>query len=362
MKVLYDHQIFAAQKFGGISRYFSEISNPILDGVDTEIINHLDFPNFHQNLFSKGIRFAKNKLKINYLLPENLFPQIPIDRLIKNDFDIFHPTYYDPYFFPHIKKPFVLTVYDMIHELYPEYFGLDESICVNKRFLCEKADLILAISETTKKDLIQIYNIDESKIQVTYLGSDFDKVKPIRPLVNSEIENFILFTGSRGIYKNFYFMLRALVDFMINDKSLKLVCTGHPFSEMELNYFKKLGIDKNIFHVYANLDNELAWLYQNALFFIFPSLYEGFGIPILEAFASKCPVISSNGGSLKEIGGKGVRFFNPKCIMELQDAVSDLMFNSETRQNLIHNGLIELEKYSWEKCRKETNNAYKSLV
>lgn len=362
MKVLYDHQIFAAQKFGGISRYFREISLPCNLGFDSEIINHQEFSNSQQSFVSRGISSLKQKLKLNFQVSNKTFPQVLLDRLGNSNFDVFHPTYYDPYFLSYIKKPFVLTVYDMIHELYPEYFGLDDPISINKRLLCEKADLIFAISETTKKDLIEIFKIDESKIHVTLLGSDFNKVNPIKPLVNEELSNFILFTGQRGVYKNFYLMVRGLSEFMLIDKSLKLVCTGHPFSKLELDYFKGLGIDKNLIHVYSKDDGELAWLYQNALFFIFPSLYEGFGIPLLEAFASKCPVISSNGGSLFEIGGNGVRFFNPKSITELQDSVSDLLFNLNTRQNLIFNGLKELEKYSWDKCRIETIKGYNSLT
>ena len=362
MKVLFDHQIFQAQKFGGISRYFSKISNLKYQGVDTEIIDHHNFQKVEikKDILSKGIRFSKRKMGIDK--PKDKYPSILTNRILRNDFDIFHPTYYDSYFLKYLKRPFVLTVYDMIHEIYPEYMGINDKTSELKKELCQKADAIIAISETTKVDLIEILKIDESKITTTFLGSGFDKVAALGFGQNEDLHNYILFTGNRSIYKNFYFMVNAIAEFLLNDKTLKLVCTGKLFTEKEVEYFKARGIEDSIIHIYAKSDGELAWLYQNARCFIFPSLYEGFGIPILEAFASQCPVISSTGGSLKEIGGKGVKYFDPKNQKELKIALSDVLFNKTTREALVKNGIEEFQKYSWDKCRDETLNVYKSVM
>lgn len=366
MKILYDHQIFKAQKFGGINRYFNEISQ--LKNVETEIINHLNFPpenpsnQVKTDLISRGIRFSKRQMGIqNKIEQKPAFPTILTDRISKNDYDIFHPTYYDPYFLEYVNKPFVLTVYDMIHEIFPEYFGINDHTSVNKKLLCEKANAIIAISETTKQDLIELLKIDETKITTILLASDFDKVAPTKPEQSEELENYILFTGQRWAYKNFYFMLNSIAEFLLNDKNLKLVCSGSQFNNAELLFIKNLGIEKQVIHYYSKTDHELAWLYQNALCFIFPSLYEGFGFPMLEAFASKCPTISSNGGSLKEIGGKGAYFFSPKNSKELKTALSDVLFNKSTRESLVENGLIEFQKYSWNRCKERTFDVYKSI-
>lgn len=364
MKILFDNQIFQAQKYGGISRYFNEISNLKVYGVDTEIINHNNFSKvkIKKDVISRGIRYSKRKLGIDKPMTINNYPEILTERIILNDFDIFHPTYYHTYFLNYLKMPYVLTVHDMIHEIYPEYFYFKDRTSLLKKELCDKADAIISVSETTKIDLLEIFKTDENKITTTLLGSGFDKVNPLKPSKTEDLYNYILFTGNRSSYKNFYFMINAISEFFLSDKTLKLVCTGNPFTINELQYFKDKKIGENITHVSPKSDSELAWLYQNALCFIFPSLYEGFGIPILEAFASKCPVISSTGGSLKEIGGKGVNFFNPKSQKELKIALADVLYNNSTKEKLIKNGLYEFQKYSWDKCRKETFDVYKSLI
>lgn len=367
MKILYDHQIFKAQKFGGISRYFNEISH--IDKAETEIINHLDFPVEatpptikRDNILFRGVRFSKRKLGIKNEVNFNpKHPEILTEKLLKGDYDIFHPTYYDPYFLDYVKKPFVLTVYDMIHEIYPEYFGLNDRTTVHKKLLCDKAQSIIAISETTKQDIIDILQVDESKITSILLASNFDQIVPEKPVKSEHLENYILFTGQRWIYKNFYFMLQSISEFLLTDKTLKLVCSGSPFTMEECLFIKNLGIENQVIQYYSKDDHELAWLYQNALCFIFPSLYEGFGFPLLEAFASKCPTISSTGGSLKEIGGSGAYFFNPKDTNELKTALSNVLYNQNVREDLIKNGLVEFDKYNWDYCREKTLKVYSSI-
>jgi glycosyltransferase involved in cell wall biosynthesis len=157
-------------------------------------------------------------------------------------------------------------------------------------------------------------------------------------------------------------MAQNLVEFFKHDPDLKLVCTGYCFTIDELNFFKQLGIDKNIIQINISEDEQLSWLYKNAICFIFPSLYEGFGFPILEAFSSGCPVVCSNGGSLKEIGGKAVAFFDPKDSIDFKTKLSEVLYNKNVRDNMILNGFNEYKKYSWEKCRTETINVYKSII
>ncbi len=250
----------------------------------------------------------------------------------------------------------------MIHEIFQEYFSISDPTSRNKRLLCENAAAIIAISENTKKDLVEIFNIPESKVHATQLASDFNKVLPSTPLNGEGLQNFILFTGTRWGYKNFYFCVTALSEILKKDPALKLLCTGHPFDIHEQEFFRDLGIQNQVVHIYLKDDRELAWAYQRASLFVFPSLYEGFGFPVLEAYASGCPVISSGAGSLKEVGGDGSLYFNPKNLLEIRTAAQQALYNKEVREKMIQKGKTIFEKFSWEKCRKETMEVYKSVL
>jgi glycosyltransferase involved in cell wall biosynthesis len=362
VNVLFDNQIFKAQKFGGINRYYNELSksnnikNISFRTIENNFTIHSD-----KSMLKKLANKLKRKLKFQNIYNEkDSVSDDLIKRLQFDDYDVFHPTYYDPYFLPYVKKPIVVTVYDMIHEIYPEYFCVTDKTSANKRKLCEKANIIIAISETTKNDLINFFDIDPYKIVVTLLGSNFHSINDSAPKL--EVNRFILFTGGRSIYKNFYFMVQNLVEIFKQDQELKLVCTGNNFTFEEVYFFKQLGIEKNLVHINVMEDEHMSWLYKNAICFIFPSLYEGFGFPILEAFSSGCPVVSSYGGSLKEIGGIAASFFDPKDCIDFKAKLKEVLYNKNIRDNMIRNGFIEYKKYSWDKCRNETINIYKSII
>ena len=362
MKLLYDHQIFQLQKFGGISRYFNELMKMDADklnvvNIDSELFWQPQIPP-KRDLFSRGVRFLRRKAGFR----ENKFLSKAEAILTKNEFDIFHPTYYDPYFLDLVRKPFVLTVYDMIHEIYNEYFSLSERTSHNKRLLCTKASQIITISQKTKEDLIEIFDLPEEKVHAIPLASDFDKYVPAIPAQWENVEKYFLFIGNRKTYKNFYYPLTAIAELMKADRSLMLVCTGPEFTNDELFFFKELKIEKQVKHFFLNNDEELAWLYQNAQFFVFPSLYEGFGLPILEAFASGCPVIASDRGSLPEVGGNAVLYFDPKSFADIQSAAATVLYNMDVKNKLIEEGKKRLQEFSWDECRNRTFDVYRKTV
>jgi glycosyltransferase involved in cell wall biosynthesis len=367
MKILFDHQIYIAQKFGGISRYFNELAktqdgNVFIEQIDPALFDIPEPVAVKTDIVSRSIRFAKRKAGLTHAVKIAGFPEEVKQILNLGDFDIFHPTYYNPYFLEYTDKPFVLTVYDMIHEIYKEYFQISDATSYNKIILCHKAKHIIAISEKTKQDLIEIFGIPEEKISVILLASDFGKVSAIPPSNAEILGKYILFVGNRGAYKNFYYPIMAIADILKEDKDLQLVCTGNSFSAEEIVFFNSLGIGSQVIHVYMHNDNELAWVYQHAQLFIFPSLYEGFGFPLLEAFASNCPVVSSNGGSLPEVGGKGALYFNPKDISDIRNTVYQGIYNTGVRNMLIESGKDRLNNFSWQKCREETINVYNKVL
>lgn len=365
MKILIDNQIFEQQKFGGISRYFNQLQQGNDNIVRMELfIQESPKENLAPNTIYQRIQrklekvfFDQQSIQKEIIIPEEFY----ISQIKNLDYDIFHPTYFDNYFLNHLTKPFVLTVYDMIHEKYAEYFENNVD-SINKRKLCEKASKIIAISNSTKNDLIDIFNIPKEKIEVIYLATDYDSISAIKPSIDLLDMRYLLFTGNRYIYKNFFTFLIAVSPILKQYKDLQLICTGPNFNTLEKRWIEDLGITDKVKSIFCNNDSELVYLYQHAECFIFPSLYEGFGFPILEAFACNCPVISSNGGSLPEIAENAAVYFNPKDIREMRQAIHNVISDLSLRKELVEAGKLRLKDFSWKKCQTETNLLYSKLV
>jgi glycosyltransferase involved in cell wall biosynthesis len=372
MRVLYDHQIFESQNIGGISRYFVELikRNPSallsLRYSDNIYLNDIYFKKY--NMVSKDYDYAKFLPGYDFRGKRRLFryykkfilrnkPNIELSKAIlkKSDFDVFHPTYYDPYFLPYLNsKPFVLTVHDMIHELFPHHFPGDNTPQY-KELLIGRANRINVNSETTKKDLLKFYPDVEGRVKITNLAFSTEIITEY-----TTKENYILFTGSRGGYKNFDIFIKAIAPLLIQ-YDFRLICTGHPFNKNEIDLFTNLNIyDRIICRLVS--EKELRALYAKATAFVFPSLYEGFGIPILEAFAADCPAILSNTSSLPEIGGNGAAYFDPYSIDDMRKVIENVITSESLQNKLIKNGREQLKKFSWEKCAKETMDIYKMVV
>ena len=390
MKILYDYQIFTKQNYGGVSRYFYEL----MDNLRAHKID-IEIPiNYSKNIYIKEADFLsrplkgyteykdfllglrpKGKAKIYKLLQKLNFiknaetanQKISIECLKKQNFDIFHPTYYDSYFLKHIgKKPFVLTIYDMIHETYPELFSADNKIARQKKILAQKAEKIIAISENTKKDIIKFIGINEDKILVIHLGNSINRqennLKINTDLLKKLPEKYILFVGNRASYKNFDNFSKALIPLFKINKKLNAVCAGGgEFSDKEINFFKTFNITDK-FRQYSVNDSDMTLLYKNALVFVFPSLYEGFGLPILEAFNCGCPVAASNRSSLPEIAGNAAAYFNPEDISSITDAINNIIADDGTKEKMKKNGFEQLKKFSWEKTAEKTLDVYNSIL
>jgi len=366
MKILFDHQIFI-QEFGGVSRYFVEIMNQFKDDeeIDFELSlrfsnnNYLTKTNFlRYKSFLKNTHFRGKARIINLLNKVN-----SISKLKKMDYDIFHPTYYNPYFLDYIgKKPFVLTIYDMIHKIYPEMFLSKDKTSKRKKLLAQKATKIIAISENTKRDIIKFLGISENKIKVIYLGNSLKIDKDDKTTSIITPEKYILFVGSRGGYKNFNLFIEA-IDLLLNsDAKLNVVCVGGgEFNNMEIKKLKDLKIKDKVFY-YSGGDSTLAYLYQKAVAFVFPSLYEGFGIPVLESFACGCPVVCSKTSSLPEIAGDAAVYFNPKNRSSILSNIQKVIYDNDLRNRLINKGYERAKEFTWEKTAKQTKKLYEEIL
>jgi glycosyltransferase involved in cell wall biosynthesis len=283
-------------------------------------------------------------------------------KLKQQNFDIFHPTYYDPYFLKYIgNKPFILTVYDMIHEKFSEMFPATDKTTEQKRLLVEKATKIIAISESTKKDLIELFGTDESKIEVVYLGNSMFPKSDIK--LSFDIpKKYLLFVGGRGLYKNFERLIKSISELLNQDDELFVLCAGGgKFSSSEMQLLSELGISKQVLQY--NLDDDsLAYFYKNALAFIFSSLYEGFGIPVLESFACGCPLLCSNLSSLPEVAGEAACYFDPYSEESIKNAVMKVLDSPNLREDLMKKGCEQLKKFSWKKTAEETKYIYESVL
>ena len=373
MKIILDPQIFNEQRFGGISRYFTELFLVFNKEDDIDIECPIFFSdNLHlkeAGLFqTKENKFFKSKwcpkfIRKKFLKKKKLSNiNTTIKVLKESNFDLFIPTYFDPYFLEYLQdKPFVLTVYDMIHELFPQhYLGENQKTIINKKLLMEKATKIIAISESTKNDIIKLYpHIDAFKIEVVYLSHSI-KVNH-KPTLNLP-KDYILFVGNRNVYKNFIFFLKAVASLLHSNSNLFVVCAGgNKIQSEERKLIQELKLTKQV--IQKNFeDYELATYYSNAKCFVFASEYEGFGIPVLESMACGCPVVLANHSSFPEVAGDAGVYFELHNAIDLKQKVESLLTNEKLRKDYILKGLIQVQKFNWEKTAMECKKVYQKAI
>lgn len=361
IKILYDYQIFSMQQFGGISRYFANL--------------HQHFQNEKEGISTLGVKFSNNHYISSFNTPFNSYIASLLskhkihkwnrwysnDLIGKNDYDIFHPTYYDPYFLKKIKKPFVVTIHDMIHEIFPDYFEPDNVYSFYKRQLIEKATHIIAISASTKNDLVRFADIPEEKISIVYHGFNAP-VLSTNPHLSAAPEKYILFVGDRRVYKNFARFIYGIQPLMKKKRAMRLICAGGgPFQLAEWELLKRNKIEDSCTQVNVS-DADLFRLYAHAAIFVFPSLYEGFGFPLLEAFNAGCPVAASNTSCFKEVGGEAAVYFDPYSVDDISAAITAVIDNTEFTKKLTANGQLQLKKFTIEKCVERTGEVYKKML
>jgi glycosyltransferase involved in cell wall biosynthesis len=249
----------------------------------------------------------------------------------------------------------------MIYELFPEQYPND-SYPAYKKELIRRANKIIAISNNTKQDLIKIHKVQEDKIEVIHLACSFENCKITEDKKSLLPDQYILFTGERKRYKNFAFFIKSIAPLLEKYKNLNIICAGSkPFKKEENALFGKLNLSKRMYH-YSASDGFLLELYKKATVFVFPSLYEGFGIPILEAFSAGCPVACSNTSSLPEVAGDAAIFFDPYNEESICNSIYTLLSNKDLRGEMIIKGYQRLKAYSWEKTADRTKKLYLSLL
>lgn len=362
MRILYDYQGFL-QKSGGVSRCFCEYINEIKKNNKVIISCPLT-----DNIYLKDILNIKESslLKIPFIRNDRRLIEIidkvnSIIEIEKNKFDIFHPTFDSSFYYGKIlKRPYVLTIHDLI----PEFFLKDKANkninywLKNKALAIKNASRIMCVSENTKKDLLEFYNYDTQKIDVVPHG-----IYPYTgKYANNNNGNYILFVGNRASYKNFKFTIKALIPLFKRYKDINILCTGSKFTPDENQFICDLNLTNRIKSVGYLNDAQLATLYHHALLFIYPSIYEGFGIPILEAFVNKCPACISNTSSFPEVGGNAVSYFDPHNQESILEAVTKVVENKSYADELREKGYIRAQNYTWKSASEQVINCYKKAL
>lgn len=369
MRVLFDHQSFSGAKFGGVARYFYDLMHNLKYHQGVEVNLSLLFSN---NEYLKNAD-VKKVFPFSYFLghglTNTLFSHVnranSAFQISRRNYDIFHPTYFNDYFMTFLgKTPYVITHHDVIPEKFStQYAELDGFDKAYKQRVLDRAAKVIAVSENTRNDLLEIFHIAPEKIEVVHHSTHFATYKPAEDFDIVTPERYLLYVGNRDNYKNFDVFLRAITPILLKQSDLHLICAGsHSFTEVEQKLFHELGVGEQILHREIPNDAILYRIYQKAIAFVYPSLYEGFGIPILEAFACGCPVILSDRSCFPEVAQNAALYFNPSDIENISFEVEKLIDNAELKLSLVKKGYQRLKDFSPENTAKKTLNVYKSVI
>ena len=357
MRVCFDYEIFWKQSFSGVaSRYYYNLINCLAASgkIDLKV-----FAGFYIN--EKLASLSKDKIsgvKIKRKIPftgkvfEKLNSSFCNYKISQFKPNIIHKTYYNN----DIKKnksKIVLTVFDLWHEKNSNFKILP------KKKSIELADHILCPSNKTKKDLVDIYKVSESKITVTYFGIENFSYTSNHNLEVKMDKPYILFVGSRGRYKNFENFVKAFSSSEKLKKDFFLLCFGGgTFSKEEKNLFKKYNIFESVFKNKHDDDQSLLNLYKCAKCLVYPSSHEGLGLPPLEAMSLGCPVITSNHEAIIEGVGSAASIFDPNSIDDIRHKIENTIYSDEIINELILKGKTQAKNFSWQKCATETYAVY----
>jgi glycosyltransferase involved in cell wall biosynthesis len=364
MKVVFDDQIFCWQEYGGVSRYFYELSRHMASASNCSV--SVVAPLYVTRYFDeggvkiKGVHIPKirNSGRIISALNSLVAPAI----ISSERPDVLHETYF------YRRRSLaprgcrtVLTVFDMIQEKYPDYFLARDHTTEAKRAAVMRADRVICISANTQRDLIDIFGVAPEKTVVIHLG--FSLTNQGESIVSlTESRPFLLYVGLRDRYKNFDALLTAYSSSAVLRNNYSLVAFGGGrFSAVEVERIRSLGLLDSVQQISGD-DALLASLYRQSTAFVYPSLYEGFGIPPLEAMSFDCPVICSNTSSLPEVVGDAACLFDPTDIDAMRAAIEKVVGLPDYRSDLVKRGRERIQHFSWDRTAKKTIEVYRELL
>lgn len=363
--IWFDHQIFSIQRYGGVSRYFYELSKAINEQPDMR--THIFAP-LHVNAYlqhdkvSKGMRihapYPKRGLRFR---PRLLAPLLHLALRVWRP-DVLHETYYG-LDHTHLAEGqrVVTTVHDMVYEKFPGLLDRSADRIAMKYRSIKRADQIICISDNTRKDLLEIYPEFMDRVSVVHHGVSL--AEPSDEAVLKFPEPFLLFVGTRSHYKNFERLVQAIgaSTFLRTTFGLTLF-GGGPLTMAERSMIRVAGIPEQRILQVSGPDELLSLAYRRATAFVFPSAYEGFGMPLTEAMRHHCPILCSRASCFPEICGDAAEYFDPFDVDEIQDVLERTLASPSRLAELASAGALRGQNFSWRKCAAETAKVYRKLL
>ena len=364
-KVILDNIIFNLQEYGGISNYWY---NLLKKSLDNTCIFYFEDKHLNKNYYRSLIELpCESIVKDKSIIPLKIKRYLSIKNIDKS-YNIFHSSYYRCSK-GNIKN--VITVYDFMYEKYLNKYNFKRTIHSLQKYLAiKKSNYIISISKNTLDDMLKYFpEFKNKKMRVIYLGIN-DDFYPVEKKNNFIIiqnhklyyNSYFFYFGNRKGYKNFGLLIKAYSNLMKNNKNIPklIVAGGGCFNKEEMKLLREKKVLSNTIKSKEIDNNELNLLYNYCSGFIYPSLYEGFGVPVLEAMQAGAPVICSNSSSIPEVAGEAAILVDPTDVFALEKSLFGLL-DDNTRKNLIYLGYKQSRKFSWDKMYKETLEAYNSL-
>jgi glycosyltransferase involved in cell wall biosynthesis len=379
MHIVFDHQSFTRQGHGGVSRSFVELAGALnqLDDVTAEIFAPLHWNEYLAKpvaaKYSKGFyqrhgvfKLWHQRWQLNHYLTGLRCRFAPPE--------ILHETWYDERFVglpTHTKR--ATTVHDLIYQKHPEWTPDADERSRQLAASLDRADIIFCVSQHTKDDLLHwMPRLQSKPVYVIHLGvresmapETKGGIRDPRNGRSTELSPrpFLLYVGQRSSpNKNFLELARAFAASGLAKDTSLLCFGGGAFTDAEMGLFRELGLQEHQIIQQSGDDAALAAAYSGALALVYPSLYEGFGLPLLEAMVHNCPVASSDASCLPEIGGDACLYFNPKDIEQMADALRRICHDSTLRNTLIQKGVERSRLFTWEKSARAALAAYQSVL
>ena len=362
VRVGFDDQIFQAQRRGGVSRFF------------VELMRHLPDQGVEPVLLSNGTRNL-------HLAESGMVPQLPALNQVRQrlqwaswsllgrprtmprplpQLDLLHHTYSHRSYLGVWRGPRVMSIYDMTPEIYPELFPLGNPHFAKRRYT-DVADRIISISENTAKDMYRFYSPALKKKTVVIPIAVSDQFFHPGPVPADLPERYLLFVGQRGGYKDFIIALKAFAEVAKTDPTLHLVVAGGgPLSAEERTEIGVLGVTDRV-HLVSPTDAQMPALYRDAAVFVFPSRYEGFGLPTIEAFAVGTPVILADASCGREVGGDLGIYFQPGDVAQLAAQLRHVLAG-EAVERTRKEGPQHARRFDWPTVAQRTAEVYRELL
>jgi len=353
MRVLFDHQIFDFV-YGGAPKYFVMMISQLPQDVwrTTCLCSNNEYAR------AKGLlRTCDNHFRGQSVLMERLNRPYSRWMVRKGDYDVFHQTNFGTYCLEDLGRKPMVTTY---HDANLSTFDPHPEIVEKQRRSIERADAVICVSENTRNDLLRLFDVDERKTHVIYHGIEMPDLHAL-PADRLTPLPYVLFVGRRSAYKNFSRFIDAFSLLHARHPDIMAVCTSAPFSSEERELIGKRGLQDAFLHVAADEPTMLR-LYRDALCFVFPSIYEGFGMPILEAWSCLCPVVLSNASCFPEIAGDAGLFFDVNSADDMAEKMRMMVEDQQMREEYIRRGQRHVRQFSWEKCAAEHIRVYESLM